>query len=543
MTSCSSRFFFYGLLLAVFVFEFLLFRTYVLQEVAPYYPQGVDQASYLKDAYVLYDSFIRQGVWVGLFQLPSNAASTLFVPQAALLFVLTEASRFNALLPNFFYFVAFQAIFVLAAKRLSHNIFIPLFALGLLLACRIPFKTMGGMADFRIDFIAFCLYGICISCVLVSKVFIKRRWIMVAAVCAMLLILMRSVTAAYLGILGVLLLLWFPWTSQASVRMKNLLLFGTLMTVMVLPFLWLKWDVLYEYYGVGHVLGGEKYIRAKELGTENIGDALIFYPRALLLQLNGAIWGIAIILLGLVSYGKQTLASSSLQLKIQARRVYRTGYIFLILSIIAPLIPLTLDMSKSSVAAGIMAPPVLWLLVWALMHFEAVCHKTRGLQIFAIVVLMTGIAAQIHAFLFQPSSHKEKQESAQITRMYDEIGDYAHKKQWPQIKLSLDRICDYLLAGNQTVLYYERKKILLEVALQRLGAPIFAVTKEEALASLKNSNVVILNQGNYQNESPYPFDSTVAQLKPLLKEVAERDFVRLNDYTFRDSVYRVYVRP
>lgn len=531
---------FYGLLLAIFVFEFLLFQSYVMREIVPFYPSSNDQSSYLTHAYTLYEKIAQQGLLTGLFQYSPGPTSTLFMPQAALFFMLSGASRFSALLLNFFYFIAFQLAFVLTVKTLSRNIFIPLFALGLLLACRIPFDV-GGLLDFRIDFMAFCLYGIFLSCVLLSRIFLERRWVIVAALCAVLLILMRSITVAYLGILGILLLAWFPWTQHAAIRIKNLLLFGLIVVLMVLPVLWMNWQAIYEYYGMGHLLGEEKHIRAKEMGIKNLWNVLTFYPITLRTHLKGTIWAIGFIWLLSIAYGWFRCRSRSVTLPL-----YREGYIFLILAILAPLIPLTLDVSKSSVVAGILVPPVLWFLVWALMHIETICDKnpgmTRWLQIFFVLVLVTGLGFQLDKLALRAVPLEKKQEEAQITQMYEDIGDYARKKQWPQVRLSVDRICDYLLSGNQVTLYYERKGILLDVAIQRLGDSIFSITKEEALASLEKSNVLILNLGDYKKGPPYPFNSDVELLKPLLKQVAERDFIKLKDYTFKDSIYRVYVR-
>ena len=40
-----------------------------------------------------------------------------------------------------------------------------------------------------------------------------------------------------------------------------------------------RWKVLWAYYGVGHLTGEEKHIRAAECGVFTASDSLLYYAR------------------------------------------------------------------------------------------------------------------------------------------------------------------------------------------------------------------------------------------------------------------------
>src|SRR5207249_11438683 len=78
---------------------------------------------------------------------------------------------------NFVYFVLLQIATVHAAWYAGgRRVIWAMFGLGLLLALDTPYFWAGGLMDFRLDFAAFCLYGIFMAIVIRSEVFGYLGW-------------------------------------------------------------------------------------------------------------------------------------------------------------------------------------------------------------------------------------------------------------------------------------------------------------------------------------------------------------------------------
>src|SRR3990167_9386627 len=158
-------------LIITFIVEYFLFRHYVLTDITPFYPANFDQQSFLMMIYGAMDRIQHHGVWQGLLESPALPTGVLFPLQVILFFVVFGVSRFNGLLINFIYFIALQFFFTHTVKKISGSHFVALIALGLLLAVNVPFMVPGGITDLRMDFIAFCLYGMAITAMVRSDVF------------------------------------------------------------------------------------------------------------------------------------------------------------------------------------------------------------------------------------------------------------------------------------------------------------------------------------------------------------------------------------
>src|SRR5262249_47691313 len=104
---------------------------------------------------------------------------------------------------NFFYFAVFQCTLAGTLRWLSGRWSVALFGVGLLLTATTPYSGCGDLTDFRIDFIAFCLFGTFICFVVRSRFFASMPLAMVAGAAAALLFLFRFLTIVYVtGIFG-----------------------------------------------------------------------------------------------------------------------------------------------------------------------------------------------------------------------------------------------------------------------------------------------------------------------------------------------------
>jgi hypothetical protein len=557
---------FYIAIFVLLAIEYMWFRTYVLHEIAYYYPYNFDQASYLRASYVLYHDVKVRGLHSIWQYYPIGATGLLFPLQTLLFFLLFGTSRLTALSISFFYFALLLCVCILVVKRFSRKLYVPIIFLALLLSIQTPFLPFGGVTDFRIDFIAFCLYGIFITCVIRSQIFLERKWTIIAALLGCILILFRYITAVYIGLNFFLMFLYlccnkyWQYTDiarlQSNKRIINLLIAGSIIGLFAfIPCLMLSGHAIYNYYVVGHVLGGEKYIRSILVGSNGLFASLTFYPRLIIFRHLGI--NLVAICLRLLAIGFLLfILAKVFNNKREPRKKhvivnnnilssnFAIGCVFLVLSIILPLIILTLDVSKSFVVGGIVVMPILWLVMWIFLRLDekrtVITNRIDWINyIIAIVLLIIGVYSQYHGY-HRSQSAARLQDLQSISKMYNDIGNYTVAKKIPVIYLSVDSIKDSLSAGNLVVLYFEKYGKLLNVE-QPMWKTLFPVDKQQVIRALQKSNVVIVNLSGYRGITNYPFDNSIRNMREFMMQYVKRHFVKFGDYKFDGYVYRVYV--
>jgi len=284
----------------------ILFRHHAMREIVWAYPPDHDQLTYLEESYQTYEEFLHRGIGglaegLGLRAGPvrlSPSSATLNL-QAALIYSAAGPSRLSAISLNFFYWALFQLTFVGTVRWLTKRWSAAFLALALLLTTRSAFQLPGGLFDFRLDFIASCLFGIVICVVIRSRCFALWRWSLVAGCAAAMLATFRFITVVYLfGAFAVYLaiLLLQLWRRQHDVagrravarQMKGLLAGAAIFAAVTGPVLWQRREAITNYYVRGHVIGHDKELRALVAGNTTWERSLSFYPRSLLHDHLGA---------------------------------------------------------------------------------------------------------------------------------------------------------------------------------------------------------------------------------------------------------------
>ena len=203
----------------------------------------------------------------------AGLALALLSPVLALI---AGENRTSILGINLIYLLALQFVFFVVVRTRTGRTDLAWIGMAFLLSLSTLFNGAGGIYDYRIDFSAFCLYGIW-TCLLVwSGSFLRTSRALVVVAIGILLVYSRFFTIIYVGgVLGTLLAIntyriWrnpSPYrTAVAARRIRNILLSGTIIAVICGARLFLSRAAIYDYYVVGHVLGEEKFIRAHELG-------------------------------------------------------------------------------------------------------------------------------------------------------------------------------------------------------------------------------------------------------------------------------------
>lgn len=542
------------------IIEFFLFRSYVLRNIATYYPGYFDQADYLLMTYRLDANIHRYGFISGIAHSDMLHTGIFFLIQAVLFLLLFGATRLSALLPNLIYFMALQFAALSAIQSVTTKKYFPLLFFGLILCIQTPYHFAGNIIDFRMDFIAFCLYGIFACLVLQSRLLSDTKWSIAAAMIACLLVLTRCITVVYFTVLfsSILFYLLISLRQYQDNRLiietrkkqlRNLLLVCFIMSIAVLPYLWLNKEAIYHYYVTTHVISKEKYIRAQEVGITSTLSALFYYPYSLFsahlgnLVLKNALL-ISIAYFYLLVYSRRHSLKNQNTHSVSATSIdCWQGFIFLTLCTLAPLVVLTMDISKSPVVGGIAAIPCVLLFFWICLYCDSRLPesklKHRTLNILATIIFISGLYHQITELHGHNSKLKQRNVTT-ITQMYQDIGDYAQSNHWAELHISVDQISDYLTSSALATVYFETRHILLHANLQQMGSTMFPISLEDALSSLKNSNVAIFNQDHYPY-SVYPYNQAITAIKTQLINYTEQHFKLLGEYHFMDANYRVYV--
>ena len=152
------------------------------------------------------------------------------------------------------------------------------------------------------------------------------------------------------------------------------------------------------------------------------------------------------------------------------------------------------------------------------------------------------LLAEAIAFVINGTSHRydlSPADQAEIERLNFTIAAYSAEFEKP--KIAFDRLIDYL--NGATLRYYFRR----EYGLNR-PAPLFteslagkiAVRREDALAALESSDVVVLT--NKTDRRNGPFDSTIIEYWDALDEFAENNLKRRTTGTVGGIPDRIFVR-
>jgi hypothetical protein len=142
--------------------EATLFVTFYYREIAWYPPAGFDQAAYLEGSYALQESAAKNGLHELLrpFVTSGNNNGVAFPGEGALFGMFLDAPRLSRLCVGFVAFAVLQLCVYSTAgevwKTRNHGFA----ALGLVLCQSTAWFWAGGLFDCRMDFLAYCVYGI-----------------------------------------------------------------------------------------------------------------------------------------------------------------------------------------------------------------------------------------------------------------------------------------------------------------------------------------------------------------------------------------------
>jgi hypothetical protein len=522
----------------VLVLEAIIFYVHVHLRVAPYYPQVFDQLTYMWATTEVLDNLSQQGLGALIQPFLSPMATGITYPlQGALAQLVLGPSRAALLTVNLVYFLAVQLCLFLTVRRAHGAPQAAWLALALFIGCIGIFKTAGGIADYRIDFTAMCLFGIWVCTLSWTQEFTSRKFSILAGLVASALILLRFITAAYVGPIYIVLFCYLAFWKRRDqriyfVRIGNFLISGVTVAIMTLPALALAWGPINAYYVSGHLHGDEPAIRAADVGVVDIGSNLLYYPRSLLDFQIGTLGAVIIAAILIVaSIGKLRRPSLRIGNSFDA--------LVFAAALLVPLMVLTCDYSKSPVVVGIVLVPLM-LLTASVWHSFAIPDLGPGPVRWATYFfLATGAVA----FVVDASSRRfdmSPADQAEIQKLNLAIAAYSADLEQP--KIAFDRMTDYL--NSATLRYYFRREYgpgRPPPAVHESLGGIFAVRREQALSAVKSSDVVVLTD-KMTKRGKSPFDTAIIEYWDALDDFAESNLTALAAGTVDGIPYRVLIR-
>ena len=560
MTSERNRFD-RTVLLILMLLEALLFSSFYMREVAWYPPDNFDQASYLIETYRLQERILTHGlgqVWKALWS-SGHAAGVLFPIEGAMAGIIIGGTRFPQLCVLFFGFCGLQVAAFTTAKAVWERRIYRYIALGLILSqITLWFWQGGGLFDFRMDFLAYCLYGIWACAVIRSQLFLHRYWSLGAGLIGAFLVLNRFVTVTYLFgvsagfalVCGIIAIFWrrdADLVSRMRARLINVGLSTALLIVLSVSILIHNWRAIYGYYVVNHAVGEERYVRAAELGINDLRGHLSFYPNSIIQDHLGTIflWASAIA----IGCGLATLLlAHRLREEPATRRdeTFLLQIVFLVGTILGPLVVLTADISKSAVVGGIVGAPVALLVVAVA---AAIAPRPSQSEPFLVRTLLFACAVAVFALglynqLSQASRHwpayAHRDDLKQLDELDKSLVDLASKYGWSHPGVSYDVITGWLNAGPPTISAFEQSRDLIEFQ-PMIGNGVLGVNRAEAMSLLKRSDFVILT--TLPKTGIYPFYRHIAEYWDDLKAWADENMIVARIVPFSSFIATLYIRP
>jgi hypothetical protein len=530
-------------LAAVFAAESLLFILVTHHHYAWSYPAGSDQLQYLGEAYRSYERARQQGfaegAWLALTHISAQGSLHGFF--ALLVFEVAGPSRTAALMVNLIGFLLWQGATFGAVRRLSGSRPLAWASIGLLAALHSPWSGGAGSAvDFRLDWMAACAYGVALAVGVAGNGFRSTRWAALFGLAIGLVLMTRFLTAAYFGVIFLILLAGLLTGEDRMKRCGRLMLSGTIALGLSAPSFWRARHTLYDYYWVDHFAGPARALNDSHFGALSsirwMLSQLVFEqvgPAALILGL-----GAAVAFAALRHFNPRPDETPSEPVGDWDGAGWVAWAFFG-----APAIILLLHPIKAPQTLGILLPGAVWIVILAWMRCAR--HATRS-----AVALAGAAVAVTGALLFvvlETRTGDADRNSADF-RNINALGDYvffrAEEAGLPQPRVGVTWQLDSLSAETFQLLGYERHQRLLPM-VATLPTGRFATTDENVMRALAESDLVCL-----VTRAPLllPFDRQMARLLPQMAQWCETHLAyagHLETAAFAVSVYerRALGRP
>ena len=530
------------LLVVIFLLEFALFRTCIQREILGSCPRNIDQAVFMRMTYHMYENIVSGNYREVLQEISTGLGQGAFPIFGLIFLFLFGKSRLSLLLVNFVLFVLAQMVGFHYVKRMSGSNKIGWIYLGLFLMIQSPFFEAGGIFDYRMDFSAFCLYTCWMVTFIAAHYLEDKRTYYLSALFCGLVLMFRSNTLAYLGIAFVLFECVFVFVLKREKLKNELVKLIKYIGITIVSGGWyilVQSRALIQYYLTAHVTSEEPEIRMVEQGISNFKDFLMFYPRTLVnIHLGKTLFYILmfIVIVSLVCY---FLNKKRKELKWKGNEwaSLTAG----VCGFVAPIIVLTIDISKSSVVICTVAGGAVIL---ALMFFIITYNKKamwgRLLSVFIVVFVSFGVGNYIDNTTRHLTGYEEDVQEEMLA-INNSIREYIVENELSTAKLLVDRICDAITTDVISVLTYEQDDLYVGMGYAWNTINTYQdYSKEEVDVALSEADIMVLSKEGYATSSYYPTDASFDKYRDYMLEYAYNNLTKLGEFSLDGDTLIVF---
>lgn len=505
----------YVWMIVIFTAEVLLFYSYAVRITEMSYPVAFDQIQYMNQSYFLYENIISKNYAEIMEFIGAQPTGFLYQFLGAVMLFLFGNSRVTLLLLNLLGYMLVQAAGGYLIYKLTESGQCVLIFEGLFYLTKSSFYWAGDLLDFRIDFFASCLYTCWLLLFLCYQTYRSKRYFICSVLTAVVLILCRPFTIAYiLGVIGVGgVMLCIIYRNEYKNIIKETAVCGITIAIFAAPYLFWIRKGLYTYYGLGHLLGNEKEIRAAEQGVFTIWQNLMFYPKSLIKDHLGvtafAICFFLIFFGGIIRVIKNQKKNDPLFIK---------NLIMSFCAVVVPMGILTLDQAKSPVVVNVVT---VCAIVFSVYIFSTVCkekddsYKKWFVHVAAILCVVTG------GYSFLSNITGEKDHYSNVRQAQNdkvEINRTITKfvKEFPVQAPSVfvDHIYEWLSVDSIRLFAYEDYRLQTDLnnvlaagtEKEEMSSIMQEYDRESIQEALKESDIVVTSSRDYAADSFYPYD-------------------------------------
>jgi hypothetical protein len=571
------------ILLLIAVQAFFCYNFYS-REIAWYPPGNFDQCYYLATAYeVTHNTHAN-----GLLELARAVASRfhftgMALPiEGAISGLILGGARLPELFVLFLAYCAVQIVGFITARKLWGGREYGYIMLGLILCQTTPWYWSGGLFDFRLDFMIYCLYGIWVCAAMRSNLFLERGWAIACGLIGGLVVMNRFVTIVYLLVISIAFAVVCVaaqrfWRTKSDVRQRtrsrlvNICISTAVSLVIGVPFLLRSWAQWFEYYVVGHGMTQIKNVYAEQLGVTDLTSNLLFYPRSILRDH----WGLTFIFGSIVVLGISLVvrflvrrAASDQNIAAPQQEAFPLQIIFLAGTILGPIVALTSDLSKNPCVGSVVGVPSALLVVCIAARIAPSLQQLasspvrRLLTVSAVLTIVIGLGNEFTHLSSHLPEYYQREDLNRLLELQKFIVNYASDRGWQTPGVSFDVISPWLEARSFTDTGYERLRKLVEFH-PMIGDGILGVDKTQALSLLQDSDFAIFTNSptlgftrsglsidastDAIREFPkillrFPTSQKIASYRPELLAWAEKNMVLIKTMQFENFDVKVYAR-
>ena len=529
------------LLNAFFILEYLLFQSYAYREAIGKIPRNWDQVYYMVVSYKMYDSIVSRNLdaFLSIFNAGVKTSGISLIGTVNLF--LFGRTHFSFLLLNFFAFLLAQIIGSVAIYRILNKWIYVWTWIGLFIGLQTPFYWAGDLLDFRADFVAFCLYTSWF-CLYITFLYSKEeKYCKLSAVFGGLLIFFRMLTITYIGSVLVIFVFIdvFLFHKKLKAIIKQYIVY---LGIMIVCGGWLAILCIgktFSYYYNLHAINLEPEIRRIEQQVYSLWDEILFYPKSLMNDHLGKVYlgSFIVILIVIVC-----IAIKKLYIKEKMTWKGKEMLAFAIISIVTPMVILTIDESKSSVVGGIVSGCIVFISV---ISIYLIINKYLGWlkKIILIGCCCVGVYNYIINSIGEQRGYSREEQLALIN-INTSIAEYIIDKDINNSEMLVDHLCDgigsivstyWISAVYEEPYYVDDATYLMSFnesgdTLESQVAHRFE--KNEINEALDKADIIVVSEEGY-SESLYITDKSLDQYREQIWNYATQNL----DLLLEDQAY------